>query len=159
MLIIVGNNEGGSEQAQDTGPDLENLRGVLDSVQTNLAEQKWGRAEALLDSIDADLKKAPADLVERGAEYRDQIAIGQLLSKADRLIADGDVAAAAIALDDVLARDPAYLPTYYQYGSLLSTVDADKAVEVIRAGLAAAEAAGDGHTRSELNDLLEDVLD
>lgn len=60
---------------------------------------------------------------------------------------------------EVLTRDPAYLANYYQYGALLSTVDTDKALEVIRAGIAAAEKAGDDHTCSELNDLLEDVSD
>lgn len=60
---------------------------------------------------------------------------------------------------EVLARDPSYLATYYQYGALLSGVDLDKAVEVIRAGIAAAEQAGDDHTGRELADLLEDVTD
>jgi tetratricopeptide (TPR) repeat protein len=60
---------------------------------------------------------------------------------------------------EVLTRDPAYLATYYQYGALLSTVDTEEAVRVIRAGIAAAKQSGDDHTHSELNDLLEDVTD
>ena len=60
---------------------------------------------------------------------------------------------------EVLSRDPSYLATYFQYGALLSGVDDEKAASVIRAGIDAAEEAGEEHTRSELADLLQDMTD
>jgi tetratricopeptide (TPR) repeat protein len=58
----------------------------------------------------------------------------------------------------VLAADPSYLATYYQYGALLhSEGESQQALEVIRRGIDAAQAAGDRHTTGALEDLLEEV--
>jgi tetratricopeptide (TPR) repeat protein len=59
---------------------------------------------------------------------------------------------------ELVELDPDYVPTYYQYGNLLAKQgQTERACEVIRLGIARAEAASDDHAARELADLLEDV--
>jgi thioredoxin-like negative regulator of GroEL len=61
-------------------------------------------------------------------------------------------------LKAVMADQPDYVPTYYQYGSLLEGEGrSDEAAQVVRAGIEVAEKAGDGHAKSELEDLLGEI--
>lgn len=70
----------------------------------------------------------------------------------------GDAAGARAELEELLRRDASYLATYYQLGGLLhADGESDRAAELIRAGIGVAQAAGDGHTAGELEDLLDDV--
>src|SRR5690606_21288221 len=63
------------------------------------------KAESMLDSVVNDIGDFP-DLVERAADYRDNIAIGRLLVKANGLRDGGDLVAAIQTYESVLARDP-----------------------------------------------------
>ena len=59
-------------------------------------------------------------------------------------------------LQEVIARDPAYVAAYYQLGRLLVTSGiVDEAREVYRRGLVAATAANDQRARSEIQEALE----
>lgn len=61
-------------------------------------------------------------------------------------------------LEELRRRDASYLATYYQLGELLAQVgEFDRAEEAFRAGMAVAHAAGDSHTRSELEAALDEL--
>ena len=60
---------------------------------------------------------------------------------------------------EVIARDPNYVPAYYHLGRVLARMGQIEEARVIyRSGLDAAAAAGDQRTRSELQEAL-DLLD
>ena len=63
----------------------------------------------------------------------------------------GDLAAAAAEFATLVEHDPAYVPSYLMYGGLLRELGrvAD-AIAVLERGIAAAQAAGDGHAAGEL---------
>ncbi len=70
----------------------------------------------------------------------------------------GLVAEARAELEGLIERRPEYLAAYYQCGSLLHVEGhPERATLVIRQGIERAVAAGDTHTKGELEDLLEDV--
>ena len=59
----------------------------------------------------------------------------------------------------LLAHHPGYVPTYYHAGNLYwETGEPDRALEILRAGLVTAKAAGDRKAAGELQGLL-DMLD
>ena len=68
----------------------------------------------------------------------------------------GDAGAAIEYLDRTIAADRGYCYAYYQKGLLLQNVgDIESARRVYREGIAAAEAKGDAHGRSEIAAALE----
>lgn len=72
----------------------------------------------------------------------------------------GQVGEALAELEGLIESQPEYLAAYYQCGGLLhSEGRSERALEVVRQGIERAAAAGDAHTKSELEDLLEDVED
>ena len=100
-----------------------------------------GRLKALRDMLAED----PTDAFTRYALAMDLKGLGR---NADALK----------EFSAVLEADPTYLATYYQFGALLNQEgDPERAAAVIRKGIAAAEAAGDGHTKGELEDLADEV--
>ncbi len=70
--------------------------------------------------------------------------------------------AAITNFEELLAKDPAYVATYYQLADAYRQAgNVDKAVETYKTGIAAARKANDLHTASELQtawDELEDEL-
>ena len=65
---------------------------------------------------------------------------------------------AVAQLGELRRRDAAYGATYYQLGEILAQRgDVDGAEEAFRAGMEVARAAGDLHTRSELEAALDDL--
>src|SRR5205085_5656751 len=61
---------------------------------------------------------------------------------------------------ELLARDPNYLPTYYQLGQLLASQrDFDGAERAYREGIALARKTGDLHTASELDAAIDELVD
>jgi tetratricopeptide (TPR) repeat protein len=61
-------------------------------------------------------------------------------------------------LEELRRRDASYGATYYQLGELLAQRgDVDRAEEAYRAGMEVARAAGDLHTRSELEAALDEL--
>lgn len=100
-----------------------------------------GRLKALRDMLAED----PADAFTRYALAMDLKGLGRN-------------AEALQEFNAVLDSDPTYLATYYQFGALLHQEgDSERAVLVIRKGIAAADVAGDAHTKAELEDLVDEV--
>ena len=60
--------------------------------------------------------------------------------------------------DRCLAADPAYCYAYFHKARSLAAMEKTaEAVQTVRAGIAAAKKAGDGHAESELNGLLDEL--
>lgn len=71
-----------------------------------------------------------------------------------------DWTAALAAFQDLQAKFPHYVPTYYQYGKLLfETGKGQESMRILRQGMDVARAAGDRHALGELSQLLEDIED
>ncbi len=69
-----------------------------------------------------------------------------------------DWAGGAVALSELIERDPSYVAAYYQAGRAAERLDEiEKARDFYSRGIAAARQAGDGHALSELQAAL-DVL-
>ena len=81
---MVGSKEETPPAAEET-VDKDALAASLDRVGELIAEGKWGKAGTMLDSVSSDVSDFP-ELVERAADYREQIEVGQLLVKARGLI-------------------------------------------------------------------------
>ena len=61
-------------------------------------------------------------------------------------------------LEDLLTRDPAYLPAYQQLGSLYAQTHRGKeAVAILKRGIELAEQQEDRHTQSEMQEALDDL--
>jgi len=61
-------------------------------------------------------------------------------------------------LDELRARDPHYLATYFQLGRLYEALDrADDAMAAYRTGITVGRSLGDMHTVSELQAALDDL--
>jgi tetratricopeptide (TPR) repeat protein len=70
------------------------------------------------------------------------------------------MAEAIAELEELRRRDASYGATYYQLGELLAeSGEIDRAAEAFRAGIEVARAAGDHHTRSELEAALDELDD
>src|SRR5690606_39067812 len=106
-VTMVGNKpeDTTAPTGEKSGPDKDALSSTLDRVDQLITDGKWGKAESMLDSVVNDIGDFP-DLVERAADYRDNIAIGRLLVKANGLRDGGDLVAAIQTYESVLARDP-----------------------------------------------------
>lgn len=74
------------------------------------------------------------------------------------LRSQGRTADAIAQLEELRRRDPSYGATYYQLGELLAGAgEIDRAEETFRTGMEFARAAGDLHTRSELEAALNEL--
>lgn len=70
----------------------------------------------------------------------------------------GDVAKAVAAFDRCLELDPLYCYAYYHKARcLVDAGRAGEAIDVVKAGIAAAKQAQDSHAASELSGLLEEI--
>jgi Tfp pilus assembly protein PilF len=70
----------------------------------------------------------------------------------------GQDAEAATFLDELLRRDPGYVPAYLQAGRALIRVgDDERARDVLRRGIAAARQSGDDHAAGEMAGFLESL--
>ena len=71
-----------------------------------------------------------------------------------------DDAAARKLFETILEREPGYVGSYYHWGRLLERVgENNEAIAVYEKGIAAAKAAGDNHSRNELQMALDDLMD
>lgn len=71
-------------------------------------------------------------------------------------ISEGDLAAGLERFDEVLRRDPDYVPAYFQKGQALAEDDqADAARAVIEQGIAVARRVDDQHALQEMTGFLE----
>lgn len=67
----------------------------------------------------------------------------------------GDLPAAALVFEEVLARDPDYAAAYFHGGQTLEKLGRiDDARRLYQSGIEATTRTGDGHTRSELQGAL-----
>lgn len=70
--------------------------------------------------------------------------------------ARGDAEHAIAQLEELRRRTPEYVALYYALGGLYAEIGrADDARETYLAGIAVANAQGDGHARDELQDVLD----
>jgi Tfp pilus assembly protein PilF len=61
--------------------------------------------------------------------------------------------------ENILAKDPGYIGSYYHLGKLLErNGDNEAAIKVYEKGMAVAKAAGDNHSYSELQGAYEDLV-
>jgi predicted Zn-dependent protease len=98
-----------------------------------------------MQQLQALLAKEPSDLFLN-------FALAMELAKNNRT--DDSVA----QFDKVLELDPRYLPAHFQKGrTLLAAGRRDEAKATLQAGIAAAQAAGDGHARDEMTELLQSL--
>lgn len=99
------------------------------------------RVSTLLEFLSAD----PDDSFSRyalGLEYRSQDQLEKAIE----------------TYEEVRRRDPDYLATYYQLGKAYQDADQpQKAREILELGLALAGRQGDHHTRSELQEALDEL--
>lgn len=76
------------------------------------------------------------------------------------LLGQGDPAGAIAEFDHLLMHFPDYVPTYLMAGNTLATAgQRDRAIEVLRRGVATATRAGNAHAASELNAALAALTD
>ena len=70
----------------------------------------------------------------------------------------GDTAAAEEHFTKLLAAHPEYVPSYYQYGTLLTRLGKkDEARKILTEGVSAARKAGNSHAQSEMETALAEV--
>ncbi len=75
-------------------------------------------------------------------------------------IKTGNDAGARQLFEELLARDPAYTGSYYHLAKLLErTNEKEQAMAWYEKGMAAARAAGDGHSFNELRAAYDDLAD
>lgn len=73
-------------------------------------------------------------------------------------IKTGNDAEARRLFYNILENEPGYVGSYYHLGKLLERVsEFEEAVQVYQKGIAQAQAAGDQHSRMELQAALEDI--
>ena len=71
----------------------------------------------------------------------------------------GDDTAARLLFEEILARDPGYIGSYYHLAKLFErTNDQEAAILWYEKGMAAAKAAGDQHAYNELQMAYEDLV-
>ncbi|MCW3116905.1 MAG: hypothetical protein JWM28_987 [Chitinophagaceae bacterium] len=71
----------------------------------------------------------------------------------------GDDAAARKLFEEILARDPGYVGSYYHLAKLLERNNAvEEALKVYEKGMAVSQKAGDPHAFGELRSALEQLL-
>lgn len=71
----------------------------------------------------------------------------------------GDDLKARILFEEILTESPDYVGSYYHLAKLLEKLEqTDKAIEYYEKGMAAAKAANDNHTYSELQAAYEDLI-
>jgi predicted Zn-dependent protease len=94
------------------------------------------------EKLEAMLVDAPDDTFLHYALAMDDAGAGQVAPAIDRL-------------RGIVARDPGYVPTYFQLGKLLLDSGDEAAGKlVLESGIGVAEAAGDDHAADELRGLL-----
>ena len=66
--------------------------------------------------------------------------------------------AALRTFQELIERDPAYVPAYLMASQVAAGLgETEKAEVILRKGIAAAQAAGNAHAASEMSDLLESL--
>lgn len=70
----------------------------------------------------------------------------------------GEIELAVSMLNDLLQRDPKYVPAYQQLGYAYQKLERrDDAIEIFKRGIQAAAEQGDLHARSEMQDALDEL--
>ena len=70
----------------------------------------------------------------------------------------GDPPKAVLLLEDLLSRDPSYLPTYQQLGALYAQAHRiEEAAAILNRGIELAQQQNDRHTQSEMQEALDDL--
>lgn len=74
-------------------------------------------------------------------------------------ISVGEKEKALEEFNNLLSRSPEYLPLYYQLGKLYEdNGDSNKAISIYEEGISLAEKQNDSHTKSELQEALENIF-
>ena len=74
------------------------------------------------------------------------------------LVKLNELAEAFTHFEMLVQKHPEYLPTYYQYAVALQKEGRiDRAQEIFKMGIKVAEKTGDGHTKSELLQALDEI--
>lgn len=72
----------------------------------------------------------------------------------------GNDGEARVLFEQILARDPKYIGSYYHLGKLLERIgEREEAMGTYQAGMVECRKAGDNHTYNELQAALEDLED
>lgn len=99
-----------------------------------------------IEKLKAFLEKQPDDSFLQHALALEYIKLGN------------DPQARAV-FENLLAKEPGYVGSYYHLGKLLERADLyDEAIPVYEKGVEAAKAAKDNHARNELQMALDDIL-
>ncbi|OIP43827.1 MAG: hypothetical protein AUK47_02015 [Deltaproteobacteria bacterium CG2_30_63_29] len=87
--------------------DTQELAEVFRHVEELIKEERWGKAEILLDSIANSGNNSPSE-IEQLADFRDQIAVGRLLAEGNRLETANQLDQAMGIYRQVLERDSSH---------------------------------------------------
>lgn len=107
----------------------ERLVEILDDVDGLVAEQRWGQAQTMLDSVQRDLKAHP-ELIKRSAAMADSISVGKLMQQAEIAEEQRDFQTARARYNDVLSRAPAHEEATAKLAALPKDVSAEAPAEV-----------------------------
>lgn len=70
----------------------------------------------------------------------------------------GKISEAIHNLEEVLAIDPNYLPTYQQLGSIFVEINRkDDALKILESGIRIAKSVGDTHTTQEMQEIVDEI--
>lgn len=98
-----------------------------------------------LESLLQYLEKDPGDSFTRYAIALEYVSVG-------------DIEQGISYLQDLVERDPGYVPSYQQLGYLYSETDRkDDAIEILQRGIEIARQAGDPHAASEMQDAIDEL--
>lgn len=105
----------------------------------------------------ADQKKTRRELLESFVAQKPDDAFSRY-GLAMECLNTGDPAAAESNFRELLQRNPEYVPAYLMFAQMLAKQSRnDDAREVLHQGIAAASKAANGHARSEMETLLNDL--
>ena len=100
-----------------------------------------------LESLQRFLQQNPEDSFTRYAIAMEHVSLK-------------NVPQAISLLQDLIKYDSAYVPAYHQLGNLLHTTGKNtEAVKVLEKGISLAQHIGDSHGQSEMQELIEDIMD
>lgn len=125
ILVLQDKSEDSEQVAQQR---VERLRQRLDDVESKLSDGDFGPAELILEGLKSELVDHPK-LLDRAADYRDQIIVGRLVLKGERHTAAEEWSEAHNAYKKVLDVQPAHAEAQAkvdELGAKISALDAAK---------------------------------